>query len=98
VFHATDRRLLLSRKQFWEAFTDHGVQSGREWLSLPLEHFYVFVDTPDAEHVDAVEVLMVLALFCESRPSEALAFCFDVFDADQSSTMDRVRHTLCFGV
>ena len=85
------RCIPLSRRQFWEVFTDFEVVCGREWLSLPLDHFYLFQDHADDETVDAVEVLMVLALFCRADPEDALTFCFDVFDGDGSKIMELVR-------
>lgn len=88
------RCISLSRRQFWEVFTDFEVVCGREWLSLPLDHFYLFQDHDGDERVDAVEVLMVLALFCRADPEDALTFCFEVFDGDGSNIMELVR-VLC---
>ena len=84
------RRMELTRRQFWEVFTDYQVVCGREWLSLPLDQFYLYLDKPTDTKIDAVEVLMMLALFSQGTPDEALAFCFQVFDEDRSRVMELV--------
>lgn len=48
---------------------------------------------PAHQRIDALEVFLCLALFCQGDTSEQLAFCFEIFDADKSDSMDSEEAT-----
>ena len=73
----------LTRREFWDVFTDYTVLKGDTWLSLPLDVFNVF-DDQGSGTVDALEVFLMMSLFSDGDIDQALRFCFTVFDTDQS--------------
>lgn len=81
----------VSRRQFWELFSDYGQLVGDAFLSLPMQLFEVFKDTPKSTTVNAIEVLLMLGLFCHAKTDEQLEFCFALFDFDGGGAIDRVR-------
>ena len=80
----------VSRRQFWELFSDYGQLVGDAFLSLPMKLFEVFKDTPESKTVNAMEVLLMLGLFCHAKTDEQLEFCFALFDFDGGGAIDRV--------
>ena len=62
----------VSRRQFWELFSDYGQLVGDAFLSLPMKLFEVFKDTPESKTVNAMEVLLMLGLFCHAKTDEQL--------------------------
>lgn len=77
------RAVRLTRREFWDVFTDYTVLKGDAWLSLPLSVFNVF-DDGGTGTVDALEVFLMMSLFSDGAMDEALHFCFTVFDTDHS--------------
>lgn len=45
--------------------------------------------------VDAIMVVLVLALFCDGESEDQLTLAFRCFDADNSNDMDQVRREVC---
>ena len=60
-------------------FTDWSELATRGMLQLPVKTFRYFLESPDASSIMALEVLLVLALFCTGDQDEKLLFCFRVF-------------------
>jgi len=83
----------VTRREFWDIFTDYTVLKGDTWLSLPLSVFSIFEDQ-DSGTVDVLEVFLMVALFSEGSMEEQLRFCFRAFDTDQSGaiTLDEMVH------
>ena len=83
----------LTRREFWDVFTDYTVLHGDSWLSLPLYVFSMF-DNTDSGTIDVLEVFLMVALFSEGEMEDQLRFCFKVFDTDHSGsiTIDEMLH------
>ena len=92
---------LITRQQFFTIFTDlHQIKDGG-FLALSLDIFDAFVlnghlplehpagGTPFA---DAMQVLLVVTLFCQGGLEKQLRACFHLFDADDNHAMDPVSH------
>jgi len=80
----------VTRRQFWELFSDYSKLIGAQFLSLPITLFETFKDHPDSVTVNATEVLLMLGLFCHAKTTEQLEFCFNLFDFDGGGSIDRV--------
>ena len=78
----------MTRKQFWECFTDYSVIRQGQFLSVPLKLFDVFSAPEHKGLVNVVEVLLILALHCTGDVKDQLMFCFELFDDDNSDSMD----------
>lgn len=63
-------------------FTDLSKLNTRGVLQLPMKTFNYFLQHRSDTHILALEVLLVLALFCEAHnQDDKLFFCFRVFGA-----------------
>ncbi len=82
--------LSMTRSEFWEAFTDYDTIVSGEFLTLPIEQYSLF-DPEGANKVYALEVFVVLVLFCNATTEEKLSRCFQFFDFDHSTTISRVE-------
>jgi len=69
-----------------QCFTDYSVIRQSQFLSVPLCIFEVFKN--EREQANVIEVLLILALFCTGDVRDQLMFCFELFDDDQSDSMD----------
>ena len=86
----------ISRRQFWELFSDYSKLIGTQFLSLPVDLFDVFCDEEGNSTINAIEVLLMLGLFCEGATDDQMTFCFNLFDFDGGGSIDKVRHFSCF--
>lgn len=83
----------LTRREFWEAFTDYDAVTDGEFLALPQDAFgmFAFKARPgtaaaragNGDVVDSIEVLLALTLFCQGDASSQLRLCFEIFDAGE---------------
>lgn len=60
-------------------FTDMSELTTRGIFRLPVKTFNYFQRRPEDLHIMALEVLLVLALFCKGDQDKKLEFCFRVF-------------------
>lgn len=62
---------------------------------MPLALFEVFksAEHKDTDMVNVIEVLLILALFCTGDVRDQLMFCFELFDDDNSDSMDQEEMT-----
>jgi len=90
VLRDQDGRSLFTRQQFWEVMTDYEQMKDSSFLSLSMDVFSMFVlndavPTDTAEggtpFIDIMQVLLVLALFCQGSLEKQLRLCFEMFDA-----------------
>ena len=91
----------ITRREFWDVFTDYTTLKDDSWLSLPLSVFTIFDDENEGT-VDVLEVFLMLALFADGDMNEQLRFCFTMFDTDHSGNisldeMEHFFHVLCRG-
>lgn len=78
-----------------QCFTDYSVIRQGQFLSVPLALFEVFksAEHKDTDMVNVIEVLLILALFCTGDVRDQLMFCFELFDDDNSDSMDQEEMT-----
>jgi len=80
--------LSLTKREFWETFTDYGTIVEGQFLNLPMEQYALF-DPENKQSVYALEVFATLALFCNGELPEKLGFIFVMFDFDKSKGISR---------
>jgi Ca2+-binding EF-hand superfamily protein len=78
----------LTRREFWETFTDYNTVIKGQFLNLPMEQYSVF-DPEKKDSVYALEVFAALALFCNGELETKLKFIFLMFDFDKSNGISR---------
>ena len=80
----------LSRREFWETFTNYNRIVCGEFLSLPVGLFNFF-DINGKEKVHALEVFVVLAIHCAGNVTDKIEYCFKLFDFDNSNTISQTE-------
>lgn len=96
-------RISLTRKQYWEVFTDYSMIRNGTFLALPLDIFDAFItksNSPDRSEVtvNALELLLMLTLFCNADQSSQLSLCFQLFDLDGGGSISREEMRAFFDV
>ena len=80
--------LSLTKREFWETFTDYATIVEGQFLNLPMEQYAIF-DPENKQSVYALEVFATLALFCNGELPAKLKFIFVMFDFDKSDGISR---------
>lgn len=83
---------MVTRREFWELFSDYSKIVGSTFLALPMTLYDVYKQHRSDEKINAIEVLLMLGLFCHAKTDEQLEFCFALFDFDGGGSIDRVRN------
>lgn len=79
----------LTRRQFWEVFTDYTRIVDADFLTLPMTHFDRFAKCSGKDQqVRCLSLLLVLTLFCTGETNDQLYHCFHLFDTDGGGTLD----------
>ena len=78
----------LTKREFWETFTDYSTVVQGQFLNLPIEQYALF-DPEDKGSVYALEVFATLALFCNGELETKLRFIFVLFDFDKSNGISK---------
>merc|ERR1712138_288708 len=79
----------MSRREFWETFTNYKIVVDGEFLTLPVELFNAF-DRERKGKVYALEIFVTLAIHCCDNIKNKVRWCFRLFDFDNSNT---ISHT-----
>ena len=78
----------LTKREFWETFTDYSTISNGQFLNLPMAQYALF-DPEDKQSVFALEVFSALIFFCNGELPDKLTFIFVLFDFDKSNGISR---------